>query len=79
MATATRHVVTSVRLVDPVGAVTGVSHDLSGGTPLKLRNGSSASALDLQWQYFTLAETYVGSSDLSPVYKAALSEWRGLL
>ena len=68
-----------VRLVDPVGAVTGVSHDLSGGTPLKLRNGSSASALDLQWQYFTLAETYVGSSDLSPVYKAALSEWRGLL
>jgi proteasome accessory factor PafA2 len=68
-----------VRLADPVDAVTRVSHDLSGETQLELRDGSRVSALDLQWQYFTLAENYVGSSDLSPVYKSALSEWRGLL
>jgi proteasome accessory factor A len=68
-----------IRLSAPVDAVTKVSHDTTGQTELELVGGPSTSAIDLQWQYLTLAESYFGSSDLSPVYKNALSEWRGLL
>lgn len=66
-------------LADPVRAVTRVSHDLSGEGPLELAEGKLTSAIELQWNYLTLLEGYVGTADLSPVYKQVLSEWRGLL
>lgn len=68
-----------VRLARPVEAVTLVSHDVTGSARLDVTGASSTSALDLQWHYLTLVESYVGSSDLPPVYKQALSEWRALL
>jgi proteasome accessory factor A len=68
-----------IRLVGPVDAVTTVSHDITGNARLDVVDEPGTSPLELQWRYFTLIEAYVGSSDLLPVYKDALSEWRGLL
>lgn len=68
-----------IRLAQPVEAVTRVSHDLTGRATLELANGSTTSALDLQWGYLAVIETYLGSSDLPSAYKQAVSEWRGLL
>lgn len=68
-----------IRLSAPVESVTRVSHDTSGSVGLEMADGSFSSALDLQWRYLSLLESYVGSSDLPPLYKQAVSEWRGLL
>jgi proteasome accessory factor PafA2 len=68
-----------IRLESPVDAVTRVSHDTTGTRMLGIVNQPDSSAIELQWQYFTQIESYVGSSDLPPAYKHALSEWRGLL
>lgn len=68
-----------IRLAEPVDAVTAVSHDITGEASLNIVDGRTTNALDLQWRYFTLAESFVGSNDLPPVYKDTLSEWRGLL
>ncbi len=68
-----------VRLARPVEAVTRVSHDTSGRVSLDLADGEHASAMDLQWRYLTHLEEYVGTCDLSPIYKQVLSEWRALL
>ncbi len=68
-----------IRLAAPVEAVTAVSHDITGTKGLEVIGEPGASALELQWRYLTLVESFVGSSDLPPVYKLALSEWRGLL
>jgi proteasome accessory factor A len=70
---------TPIRLERPVEAVTAVSHDVTGSAKLDLFEAEPTSSLELQWRYFTLVESYLGSSDLPPVYKQALSEWRGLL
>ncbi len=68
-----------IRLRSPVDAVTQVSHDTQGGATLDIVGEPASTALELQWRYFTLAEEYLGTSDLPPVYKQALTEWRGLL
>jgi len=68
-----------IRLVAPVAAVTAVSHDITGRASLAVANDSATTALELQWRYFAMAESYVDSSNLPPVYKQALLEWRGLL
>jgi proteasome accessory factor PafA2 len=68
-----------IRLAAPIEAVTAVSHDITGTNGLEVVDESGTSALELQWRYFTLVESFVGSSDLPPLYKQALSEWRGLL
>jgi proteasome accessory factor A len=68
-----------IRLESPVEAVTLVSHDTTGTMALRIVDGPATSAIDLQWRYLTLLESYVGSISLPLVYKQALSEWRGLL
>lgn len=68
-----------IRLEDPVGAMTTVSHDLRFAAPLTKQDGTATSALELQWHYFDIAEEYVSSTDLSPSYKQVIAEWRGLL
>lgn len=67
------------RLVNPVGDVTAVSHDLGGKHVLELADGSRTSALDLQWLFLEILEEYAGSKTLDPVYKRVLVEWRDLL
>jgi proteasome accessory factor A len=68
-----------VRLSSPVKAVTQVSHDVTGRAKLDRLDADPTTALDLQWHYLTLVESYIGSNDFPPVYKQALTEWRGLL
>lgn len=68
-----------IRLKSPIQAVTLVSHDTTGETGLEIVDSPALSAIELQWRYLALGESYVGSSDLPPVYKLALTEWRGLL
>lgn len=66
-------------LAQPVEAVTTVSRDLEGRSAIALHDGTSATALELQWRFLTLLDDYAGSQDLPPVYKQVLSEWRGIL
>jgi len=68
-----------IRLIKPVEAITRVSHDTSGDASLHLVHGERTTATELQWQYLTHLEEYVGSSDLLPAYKQVLTEWRALL
>lgn len=66
-------------LEDPVRAVTTVSHDLTGTAVLAVKDGSTSCALDLQWTYLEVLETYANESAVAPVYKQVLDEWRRLL
>jgi proteasome accessory factor A len=66
-------------LEDPVRAVTTVSHDLTGTAVLAVKDGSTSCALDLQWTYLEVLETYANESAVGPVYKQVLDEWRRLL
>ncbi|GMR01738.1 MAG: depupylase/deamidase Dop [Acidimicrobiia bacterium] len=68
-----------IRLKDPVGAVTQVSHDISGCVALDLAEGTRTSAVELQGSYLAVLEDYVGTAGLPPVYKQVLLEWRALL
>lgn len=68
-----------ILLADPVGAITKISHDTTLKQPVKLVDGTEATALELQRHYFDLAEEYVASHDLAPAYKEVIGEWRSLL
>lgn len=69
----------AIRLDDPVGAVTQISHDTGLTAKVKLTDGTEATALELQRRYFELCEAYVASNDLAPAYKQVIGEWRSLL
>ena len=66
-------------LSDPVGATQTVSHDLTAQAALSLTTGGHTSALELQWQYLDLLETYEAEASIPAVYKTVLVEWRKLL
>ncbi len=68
-----------IRLSAPVPAISIVSRDLTLTEPLSLLDGTSASALELQWRYLTIAERYIATAEISPIYKQVLIEWRSLL
>ena len=68
-----------MRLASPVPAVTAVSHDISGTAALELSDGSTSSALEMQWRYWELLDAFVSESSVAAVYKQVLDEWQGLL
>jgi len=45
---------------NPVAAMRNVSHDLSLKAPLLLKDGSSITALEIQWEIFASAKQYIG-------------------
>ena len=51
----------------PVAAIRQVSYDLSLARPLALADGSTATALEIQWEYFELAKKYAESHGLECV------------
>jgi proteasome accessory factor PafA2 len=69
----------AIRLRSPVSAALAVSRDLGLAETLELRDGTTSSALELQWRYLELARDYVSTADISPVYKRVLDEWESLL
>ena len=73
-----------VLLSAPVPAMHEVSRDLSLASPLKLRDGSSATALEIQWDLFARVSRWAESADLEAVGGEEVSElvlghWEGVL
>ncbi len=65
----------SLQLADPVGSCWKVSHDVSLHEPLRLAHGGTATALELQQQYFEWITKYVESERDDEVTAAVLAEW----
>ncbi len=68
-----------IRIAAPIPAVRAVSRDLTLRRSIALKDGTHASALELQWRYLETTERYAASANISPVYKQVLKEWRDLL
>lgn len=68
-----------IQLARPVEATWKVSHDLTLHSPLPLADGSSATALELQWQYYEWMAKYVETQETLPVYAQVLAEWESVL
>ncbi len=70
-------------IVDPVQALQSVSRDLSLKQPLKLDNGKSATALEVQWDLLELARKWADSADISSVgeksVEMVLAHWSEVL
>jgi Pup amidohydrolase len=67
-------------LADPVAAFHAVSHDLTQARPLRLADGTTATALELQWHYLEAARKHVetrGHAD--PVTDEVLTRWEAVL
>jgi proteasome accessory factor A len=56
-----------IRLARPVPAIRQVSRDLTLGEPLELADGSTMTALEIQWQLFGACQAYATSHGLSAV------------
>ena len=68
-----------VSLSDPVESTWRVSHDLSMQRSLPLESGGTATALELQWQYFEWLTKYVEAVGADPVFDQVLATWEGVL
>jgi proteasome accessory factor A len=72
-----------VALAAPVNALRQVSYDLSLARPLSLADGSTATALELQWHYLDLAKKYAESRGLASVGEEVggevLRRWESVL
>jgi proteasome accessory factor PafA2 len=70
-------------LAAPVAALRQVSYDLTLSKPIELANGSTATALELQWQYLDLAKKYAESRGLASVGEEVgadvLRRWESVL
>lgn len=69
-------------LADPVRAFHAVSHDLDGRRPLELEDGSTATALELQWLHLEACKRYVkdrAERELDPVTAEVLERWEAVL
>jgi proteasome accessory factor PafA2 len=73
-----------LRLANPVRAIRQVSYDLTLSAPLELRDGKSATALDIQWELFTLGKKYAEDRGLAclgdeQVGEMVLERWEQVL
>jgi Pup amidohydrolase len=69
-------------LADPVRAFHAVSHDLEARRPLALEDGSTATALELQWLHLEACKRYVkdrAERELDPITAEVLERWEGVL
>jgi Pup amidohydrolase len=66
-------------LAEPVRAFHTVSHDLTAQVPLRLEDGSTATALELQWHYLEAVKRAVKDRDLTPVEVEVLERWEAVL
>ena len=72
--------VRDLTLENPIRAIREISHDSSGLQPVQLANGRSATAVDLQWEYYQRVREHVESHlEATPQVKQVLDLWeRGL-
>jgi proteasome accessory factor A len=68
-------------LENPIRAIREISHDLSGTRAVKLANGRSLSALQIQTDYYERVEVFAKASGLAdvPRYAQVLDLWRRTL
>jgi proteasome accessory factor A len=66
-------------LQSPVQAIRDISHDPSLKETVKLKDGRSISALELQLEYLEYATRYVASISADPVTKDVLARWTDVL
>jgi Pup amidohydrolase len=66
-------------LAEPVRAFHTVSHDLTAQRPLRLADGSTATALEIQWHYLDAVKRAVKDRDLAPVEVEVLERWEAVL
>ena len=69
----------AITLADPVGACWQVSHDPTLRHAIELDDGTTATALDIQWQYLEWLRKYAETSDADPVYRQVLEAWEGII
>ena len=69
----------SLELADPVEATWRSSHDLSLSLPLPLADGSSATALELQFRYHEWLSKYAEQEYPEPVWGDVIREWGAIL
>ncbi|MEX2654843.1 MAG: depupylase/deamidase Dop [Acidimicrobiia bacterium] len=69
----------TIDLADPVEACWKVSHDLDLTLPLELSDGSTATALQVQFQYLEWLKKYAESELEEPVWNQLLDEWEAVL
>ena len=67
-------------LENPIRAIREISHDRTGLHPVQLANGRTATAVDIQWEYYHRVREHVdGHAGATPVVKQVLDLWeRGL-
>ncbi len=68
-----------LELADPVESCWQVSHDLDLTLPLKLDDGSTATALEMQFRYLEWLKKYAESELEEPVWDLVLGEWEAVL
>jgi Pup amidohydrolase len=66
-------------LAQPVQAFHHVSHDLTCSVPLRMDDGSTMTALELQGFYLEACKRYVKDRDVDPVTAEVLERWEGVL
>ena len=68
-----------VILDDPVDALWRISHDPTLGAKVRLDDGVTVSALDLQWHYLEWLSKHVEEHGTTAINQSALAEWEGVL
>ena len=68
-----------LELAEPVEATWRLSHDVSLHRPLKMADGSSATALELQFRYYEWLSKYAEQQLPAPVWGDVIREWGQIL
>jgi len=68
-----------VALADPVESVWRVSHDPTLRHAIRLADGRTITALDLQWRYLQWVEAYAESDGADAVHRHLLETWAAVL
>lgn len=66
-------------LADPVGALQEVAGDLTAKRPLRLRDGRTATAVEIQWLYYDAVAEYVEIFGASQEEEELLASWQQAL
>jgi Pup amidohydrolase len=66
-------------LRDPVAALKAISRDLTCQRPIELDDGSTINPIELQWEYWALAERYCATFPVDPWVVDILQRWEYVL
>ena len=72
-------VLRDMTLENPVRAIREVSHDMTGRSQLRLANGRTMSALEIQYEYLTRARDFTRENGLDAVGERVLEMWERTL